>query len=156
MELYFLRHGIAQDHAPNLHDADRELVPAGRAKIQQLAQKLSLWEVAPGMIYSSPRVRARQTAEIVADYGGFPMQISPLLDFEFNAAALQTLVDQHGPGDSLLLVGHEPSFSETISYIIGGGNITLKKGGLAKVELFSQHPLHGSLGWLLAPKVLGG
>jgi phosphohistidine phosphatase len=153
MQLFFLRHGLAQDHAPGLADFDRELVPAGLEQVKRLTKKLAEWEVQPSVVYTSPRLRARQTAQIVTDYYGFHLQVTERLDFEFNAQALQGLVDQHQVGESLMVVGHEPSLSETIGYIIGGGNITLKKGGLARVDLFSQHPLHGTLVWLIPPKV---
>lgn len=154
MEIYFLRHGIAQDHAVGLPDAERELVEVGRHKIRQLAKRLPDFDVNPVVVYSSPLVRARQTAEIVTTYTGWHMEITDELDFGFNPAALQRLVDRHQPSENMMVVGHEPTFSETISYLIGGGNITMKKGGLARVDLFSQHPLHGTLAWLLAPKLV--
>ena len=68
--------------------------------------------------------------------------------------AVQELVDDHKHDDRIMFVGHEPDFSETVSYIIGGGNITMKKGGLARVDLYSEHPLHGTLVWLLAPRLV--
>lgn len=154
MQIFFLRHGLAQDHAVGITDADRALVGAGVEQVTRLTQQLAAWEVQPSKIYTSPRIRAKQTAQIVADYYDFPLEVTDLLDFEFNAHALQTLVDRHLADKSLMVVGHEPSLSETISYLIGGGNITLKKGGLARVDLFSQHPLHGTLVWLLAPKLV--
>jgi phosphohistidine phosphatase SixA len=53
-------------------------------------------------------------------------------------------------------VGHEPTFSATITTLIGGGRITLKKGALARVEITSFEPLSGDLLWLLQPKTLIG
>ena len=52
-----------------------------------------------------------------------------------------------------LVVGHEPDFSGTISALIGGGSVVMKKGGLARIDVVSRHPLRGSLVWLIAPKV---
>jgi phosphohistidine phosphatase len=54
----------------------------------------------------------------------------------------------------MMLVGHEPDFSLTISALTGGGRILLKKGGLARVDLTSSEPLQGELVWLLPPKVM--
>jgi len=154
MRVYFLRHGIAQDGSPSMADADRQLVPAGIEKIKQLATKLEPWDVQPAVIYSSPLVRAHQTAQIVAEYTGIHLQIQEALGLDFSARALQSIVDKHAENEDIMVVGHEPSFSSTISYIIGGGNITMKKGGLARVDLYSQHPLHGTLVWLLPPRLL--
>jgi phosphohistidine phosphatase len=53
-----------------------------------------------------------------------------------------------------MLVGHEPSFSQVIGQLIGGGRIVMKKGGLARVDVNSIDTLPGELVWLLAPKML--
>ena len=154
MKLYFLRHGIAEDRSISRRDADRALTPEGIAKTEILAGRLPDFGVKPTMIYSSPLVRARQTAEIVAKANNLPMEISELVaSGHFDAHAVQDLVDEFDHDDQIMFVGHEPDFSETVSYIIGGGNITMKKGGLARIDLYSEHPLHGTLVWLLAPNV---
>jgi phosphohistidine phosphatase len=154
MRLYLLRHGIAEERSISRRDADRALTPEGIEKTEVLAGRLADYGVKPTIIYSSPLVRARETAEIVAKANNFPMQISELIAAgRFDAHAAQELVDDHHKDDEIMFVGHEPDFSETVSYIIGGGNITMKKGGLARIDLYSQHPLHGTLIWLLAPGV---
>ena len=128
MRLYFLRHGIAEERSMGHPDADRALTPEGITKTQQLAERLSDFDVKPQIIYSSPLVRARQTAEIVARLHNIPLQISELVaSGRFDGHAVQDLVDDHDHDDEIMFVGHEPDFSETISYIIGGGNITMKK-----------------------------
>jgi len=60
----------------------------------------------------------------------------------------------HRDADAIMLVGHEPSMSETISRVVGGGEIDLKKGGLACFEVRDADSLHGRLLWLIPPKVL--
>jgi phosphohistidine phosphatase SixA len=52
-----------------------------------------------------------------------------------------------------MFVGHEPDFGLTVSALIGGGTITMKKGGVARIDVESSEPLHGSLVWLIAPKL---
>ncbi|HLA42598.1 MAG TPA: histidine phosphatase family protein [Aggregatilineales bacterium] len=153
MQLYFLRHAIAQDRAPGLRDFDRELVPIGAEKTEKLAHRLDDYGVRPVVIYTSPLKRAVQTAQIISNFAGIHLEVFEDLGFGFGGRELQSLVDRHNEDEEIMLVGHEPSFSQTISYIIGGGNITMKKGGLARVDLYSQHPLHGTLVWLLSPKV---
>jgi phosphohistidine phosphatase len=154
MRLYFLRHGIAQDHAPGLSDSQRALVPEGIRKIEHLAGRLSAMEVTPMAVYSSPLVRAYQTAAIIAEHVGASMEVIEELAPGFNNRLLQPIVDKHAQTDDLMLVGHEPDFSTTISYLIGGGNVLMKKGGLARVDLHSQHPLYGVLVWLVSPKLV--
>jgi phosphohistidine phosphatase len=154
MRLYFLRHGIAQDRTPDLPDAGRTLVPAGIEKIERLAKRLTDFEVKPLVIYSSPLIRAKQTAEIVAKQHGIKLVLRDSLGYDFDHEAMQAIVDEHAEDEDIMVVGHEPGMSTTISYIIGGGNITLKKGGLAYVDLSSKNPLQGTLVWLISPKVL--
>jgi phosphohistidine phosphatase len=155
MRLYFLRHGIAEERSLNHSDAQRALTPEGIAKTEDLARRLADFEVQPTLIYSSPLVRARQTAEIVAKHGGFPLEVSELVaSGRFDSHAVQELIDEHDPDDEIMFVGHEPDFSETVSDIIGGGNITMKKGGIARVDLYRQDPLRGTLAWLLAPRLV--
>lgn len=153
MRLYFLRHGIAQEPTFGLRDTQRALVPEGLQKIETLAGRLSAFDVKPSIIYSSPLVRAYQTAEIVAKHINAPMKIVTTLAPGFNSRALQSLVDEHQADQDLMLVGHEPDMSSNISYLIGGGNVIMKKGGLARIDLNSQHPLYGSLVWLISPKL---
>jgi phosphohistidine phosphatase len=54
-----------------------------------------------------------------------------------------------------MLVGHEPDFSRTISALIGGGRVVMKKGGLARVDVESIDPPDGELVWLVTSKTLG-
>lgn len=154
MRLYFLRHGIAQEYTAGVPDAQRALIPEGIQKIEQLAMRLTEWNIIPTIIYSSPLVRAHQTAAIIAAHTKAKMEIVESLGFDFDARAAQSLVDHHQQDDEIMFVGHEPSFSSTISYIIGGGNIDMKKGALARIDLNSTHPLYGSLVWLVSPKLI--
>ncbi|MBZ0288948.1 MAG: hypothetical protein K8I30_15125, partial [Anaerolineae bacterium] len=55
--------------------------------------------------------------------------------------------------DEIMFVGHEPDFSTAVSKLIGGGEIVMKKGGMARVDLFSTTPLRGALVWVIPPKV---
>ena len=72
----------------------------------------------------------------------------------FGTDQLVHILDQHSKGAALILVGHEPDFSETIRQVIGGGRLVVKKGGLVCVELQDGKPLKGKLEWLLPPQVL--
>lgn len=150
MRVYFLRHGIAQDRELDLPDAERNLVEKGIQKTIDGAKRFKALGVAPTIIYTSPLNRAYQTAEIVARELGCELVKDERLAEGFHSRNLGDLIKEHGAGD-LMVVGHEPSLSMTISNIISGGDIIMKKGGLARVDLQRTDPPRGELVWLLPP-----
>ena len=54
-----------------------------------------------------------------------------------------------------MVVGHEPDFSATVAELIGGGDVVMKKGGLARVDVTGPRPAAAQLVWLLTPPLLG-
>ncbi len=153
-KLYFLRHGLADwpDWAGT--DEERPLTLDGVEKMKAEAKKFKSLNLAPNVILASPLIRARQTADIVAERFGLPMKVLPALAPGFDLKKLDKIVSDLDDARVLMLVGHEPDFSTTISQLIGGGHIAMKKGGLARVDITSLNPLSGQLVWLLAPAVL--
>lgn len=158
MQVYFLRHGRAQARAdwPG-DDADRPLTPEGIEALRREARTLRDRGVAVDLVVTSPLVRARQTAEIVAKRLGLAESLTEddRLAHGFDAGRLAKLIAVHPGVEKLMLVGHEPDFSDTVSELIGGGAVVLKKGGLARVDLAVPTPGTGRLVWLLAPSHLG-
>lgn len=152
MQIYFLRHGIAFDRAPDGTDRSRALTPEGISHMEQEAAGLKQLGVSVDLLLTSPFVRARQTAEIVGPLLGREPQIEPALSSGMTPQALIAVLEQQ-QAQSVMVVGHEPDLSEAISFLIGGGMIAMKKGGLALVELWPGTP-RGVLHWLLAPKIL--
>ena len=109
------------------------------------------------VLLSSPLTRCRQTAEIVAEALGLSdkLKIEAELAPGFDLADLPLLLTGNHGYTNVMLVGHEPDFSITVSRLTGGSNITFKKGGLARVDLYQGLPEpKGTLVWLLPPKVL--
>lgn len=154
MRLYFLRHGLADRAAWHGPDALRPLTPRGVERMQAEAHTLAAMGFAPDAIRTSPLQRALQSAEIIAQALGTPLQVEPRLAPGFGLPALHAILQETRESSSLLLVGHEPDFSTTIGALIGGGRVVCKKGSLARVDLYSLNPPRGSLVWLLPPKVL--
>jgi len=155
MQLYFLRHGVADwpDWDP-ARDDERPLTDAGIVKMRAEAKAIARLELDLKAILTSPLVRARQTAEAVA--GRLDMQPieEPALAPGFNARRLQDVLKRYPDAGALMLVGHEPDFSRTIAQLIGGGRVAMKKGGLARVDLASFDPPKGELAWLLTSRTL--
>ena len=157
MQLYFLRHGLADwpDWDP-AQDHLRPLTKDGLKKMKAEAKALARLGLQFDAILSSPYTRAVQTADIVAEQLGLEVVEDERLAPGFNLERLNEIVTRYPTAQVLLLVGHEPTFSSTITTLIGGGRLTLKKGALARVEITSFEPLSGELLWLLQPKTLIG
>jgi phosphohistidine phosphatase len=118
----------------------------------------TIWtlELPLDVIISSPLDRALQTAEIVAKAKGSSARLvtDGRLAPGFCPKHLAAIVAEHPHARGLMLVGHEPDFSETISQVTGGGRLTMKKGALTYVEMEDPASLKGTLVWLIPPKVL--
>jgi phosphohistidine phosphatase len=164
MKLYVLRHGQAGRHGDPAfaNDAERPLTAQGIRRTKALARALRQWEVTFDVVLSSPLVRARQTAEIVAR--GLRrrdrLQATPHLSPGGDAGKLIAQINAIRPApDSVLLVGHEPDLSELISRLCAGTegvSLTLKKGGLCRLGVEDLREARcASLEWLLAPRLFG-
>jgi phosphohistidine phosphatase len=158
MEIYILRHGVAEDGQPGQPDAERALTPDGRKKLRNVLRTAAAAGVAPSLILTSPYKRALQTAQLAAeilDYKGELLRTKALEP----AAAPKTVWDEirvHKDEAQILLAGHEPLFSRLTAYLLGSPNLQVdfKKGAIAcvEVERFGAEP-HGVLRWMLTSKL---
>lgn len=151
MRLYFMRHGHAEHAHNGITDAERRLTPDGVERVENAAAVLARLDIAPAYIFSSPRVRARQTADIVAAALEMPVNVREEVNFDFSVDAVKDFVAAYGDAD-LMFVGHEPTLSMTIGAITRG-EVVMKPGGFARVDLTSNFAVRGELIWLIAPKV---
>lgn len=150
MRYYFVRHGIAVDWAAS--DFDRSLTKRGRQRVHVSAKVMKTLGVKPAVIYASPRLRARQTAEIIAAELGLETTLADEVNFGFDLAAVQAL-SQDLPADAeVMFVGHNPDMSRLV-YQLTGASVGMKKGGLARIDLIYPRAQQGELVWLIAPKV---
>ena len=161
MDLYILRHGIAvEPGTPGYEDdADRPLTPEGQRKLGQIADAMEALDLSFDRIISSPYVRARETAEIVAEALGADktLELSDTLTPGGSFKRLVELLNRLEPSPkSVLLVGHEPYLSGLISLLVSGKEtfgVVMKKGGLCKLTTESlKHGRCAALQWLLTPK----
>jgi phosphohistidine phosphatase len=154
MKLYFFRHGIAQPHdLPGLPDHQRQLTDEGFLRTRRSARLLKLLDLRLDRLYSSPLIRARQTADVIGQTLGIAVQIRDEVAPGFNLTHVETLTRDMGSEGAVMFIGHEPDLSATISALIGGGSLTIKKGALARVDVQTYIPLRGQLTWLLNPKI---
>jgi phosphohistidine phosphatase len=155
MKLYFFRHGHAEDaDGPEFDDFARRLTVKGVERSGAAGRALLRLGVRPIRVFSSPRVRARQTADLLTEALGMSVSVRDELNFGFNVEHVGDLIADLGAEEEVLFVGHEPDLSIVISMLVGGGEIVLKKGGLARVDVSSREPLRGALIWLLSPSLL--
>ncbi len=158
MKVYFLRHGKAESRSEwQGRDADRPLTAAGEGELRREAKVLRDMDLAIDVVVTSPLARARRTAEIVAEDLGLQDRLveDERLAPGFDVRRLEQVLAAHGPAESVMVVGHEPDFSATVAELIGGGEIVMKKGGLARVDVTAPVAGGGELVWLLTPPLLG-
>jgi phosphohistidine phosphatase len=158
MQVYLLRHGIAEDGHADLSDADRALTPDGRKKLRQVLQTAAKAEVQPTLILSSPLKRALQTAGIarrVLGYKGEIMQTKALVPGG-NVERVWEEIRTHRDQNALLLTGHNPLFGHLAGYLLGHSDLKMefKKGALLRVDIesFAAAP-RGVLRWCLTAKL---
>ena len=156
LQLYLLRHADAGDpEAWTGDDADRPLSAKGEAQSERLATFLHGLRFAADAVISSPKVRARQTAEIVADSWTTGVRLDDRLAAGFGLEDLQAILVDAGSPSRPVLVGHDPDFSEALALLTGSPNLSLKKGAFARVDV--RGPIAagaGTLRWLIPPDLL--
>jgi len=159
MNLYIVRHAIAVDPGtPGYEDdSQRPLTDKGIRKMNKIVKGLHQFDLKLDKILSSPYVRARDTAKILAtefqraNQLSFSDNLIPPANFEALVAEIHEKYDV----DNLALVGHEPMLSQFVSWLTTGDtkmNLILKKGGaccLSADNLYQDH--RAELIWLLTP-----
>jgi|SRR5690349_19698589 phosphohistidine phosphatase len=158
MQVYVLRHGIAEEERSGLSDADRALTQDGRRKLSHTLQTASQADVRPTLVLTSPLRRAVQTAEIAQEvfkYSGELVQTQALLP---NSSVHQVWneIRVHADEPGIVLVGHNPQFTELAGYLLGAPELhmDIKKGSLLRIdfESLSSQP-KGILRWFLIAKL---
>lgn len=135
MIVYFLRHAEAEDDAGS--DFVRKLTSKGLEQAAKAGKFLRRAGMVPELIVTSPLVRARQTAEIVANALEVDLVEERWVACGMSAATLRQELVAHEGKASILLVGHEPDFSEVISDLIGLQDpraLHIRKASLTAVE----------------------
>lgn len=161
MELYIVRHGIAVDREDPKCPADPErfLTEDGIEKSRQVAKGVAEVASIPDLILTSPYLRAVQTAELFAErleYAKQKIQRSELLLPGAEPLQLFRELAKDKDLSSVFVFGHAPHLDDLIATAIGTKHhiSSLKKAGVALVELKRLVPPSGELVWLATPKLL--
>ncbi|HTJ43182.1 MAG TPA: histidine phosphatase family protein [Kofleriaceae bacterium] len=143
--LFLVRHAEAVDETKALHDPDRHLTAAGRAAARALGERLRWYDCLPIAVWSSPLVRAVQTAELLIAGLGWDGVIESVPALAPGGATREVTALVEKAGGVVIAVGHEPGLSAIGTVITGRNDFpALKKCEAARVET-------GRLKWILGP-----
>jgi phosphohistidine phosphatase len=159
--LLILRHGKSDWHAPVGSDHERPLAARGVAAAKRMGRFLQQKGQVPEKVISSSAARARATASTAMAAGSWvcPVVFTDTL-YGASVATVIALVQSEDDGIfSLLLVGHEPTWSALISNLTGGGDIRFPTAALARIDFETNRWEEvgsgtGTLRWLVTPKLL--
>lgn len=161
MELYIVRHGIAIDREDpkSPPDPDRFLTEEGIEKTKQVAKGIAGLKIKADLLISSPYVRAMQTAEIFAnafDYAKAKIRRSDLLLPGTEPGLFYKELAKEKHAGTVFCFGHAPQLDDLIAAGLNTKHhlTSLKKAGVAMLELKRLNPPSGELVWLATPKLL--
>lgn len=156
--LYLLRHAHAGDPERwTGDDAARPLSDKGRRQSERVARLLAGAEEAPDLFVTSPKVRADQTARIVAEALGVEVVVDRRLVGPLYAEEVEDILAAAGPAQRPCIVGHDPDFSSLLGELLGVAVVPMRKGALARVDFEARiRSGRGILRFLVPPELLGG
>jgi phosphohistidine phosphatase len=156
IQLHLLRHAHAGDPLKWTGPDDvRPLSEKGRGQAERLGLFLAETGFEPDAILSSPKVRALDTARLVATPLGLPTRVVDALAGPLNIDLLEELLVASGNPTRPLLVGHDPDFSVLAAELMGVADLAIRKGTLVRIDL--ERPIRpgaGVLRWLVPPDLL--
>jgi len=161
MQLYIVRHGIAIDREdPKCPpDPERYLTEEGIEKTKQVAKGVAALGITADLFLTSPYTRAVQTAEIFASALEYPKQKIRRSDLLLPGAEPSLLfreLAREKQASSVFLFGHAPQLDDLIATALGSKKhlTSMKKAGVAFLELKRLSPPIAEIGWLATPKLL--
>ena len=159
-ELVLMRHGKSDWGAGIDNDAGRPLSARGRDAAVTMGRVLTATGRAPDFVLTSPAVRAHSTAEMAAAGGGWQASVH-VVDELYGGGAMAVLAaikTVPAPSTRVMVVGHEPTWSEAVGILIGGGDVRMPTGAAAGLEVLVRSweaigPGTCRLRWLLPPRL---
>ncbi len=156
LRLHLLRHADAGDPGTwTRSDAERPLSAKGEAQARRLGEFLASVGFEADVFVASPKVRARETARLVAEALGRDVRIDERLAAPLDGAVIDGLLGDLGGPRSPVLVGHDPDFSALAGELIGTDSFAMRKGAIARIDLDGPVSAGGGrLRWLVPPDLL--
>jgi len=148
-QLWFLRHGEAEPHGAR-PDVDRRLTPRGEEQSRAAGCALAALEVRFQYVFTSPRVRALDTARLACEAFGVEPIVDKRLSSGFDTRDALELAAAAGEDKRVLFVGHNPDFAQVV-HDLTGATVDFKKGGVAGLR---RQGRRGELLVLMRPREL--
>jgi phosphohistidine phosphatase len=160
LELLVMRHAKSDWDTGAGDDHDRPLAERGVKAARKVGRFLAASEMVPELVICSTALRARTTVELAAAAGKWRCPVEHTRAF-YGAeprAVLAEIASRPAP-PRLMVVGHEPTWSELVSLLIGGGAVRMATAAVACIEIeaggwSAVEPGSGRLAWLITPKLL--
>ncbi|MBM3695970.1 MAG: histidine phosphatase family protein [Actinobacteria bacterium] len=157
-ELVLLRHAKSDWAAAFTDDADRPLNARGREAAGVMGRVLSRAGKAPDLVLTSPARRSRETVELAGAAGAWaaPVVVDSRLSPGSPGAVIAAVRDRAGDAGRVLVVGHEPAWSQTVAALTGGGRVKMATAAAACLEVASWadlEPGRAVLLWMLVPRL---
>lgn len=158
-ELYLVRHAIAAERGDDWpDDSKRPLTERGISRFKESVGGLKELDAVIDEIFSSPLVRARQTADLLAAgvEGRPPVKLLDALAPGHPSATVMAQLAKAAKHRRIALVGHEPDLGELAAHLIGGRRpLPFKKGGICRIDVAGvSSKVAGTLVWFVTPKIL--
>ena len=158
--LLILRHGKSDWDVPFDSDANRPLAARGREAAQRIGRMISEAKTSPDLVFTSPAVRARETARLAAAAGGWDAEIQEHRQiYEGGVGPIIKLIT--GISDQsrvVAIAGHQPTSAALVASLIGGGRLRFPTGAVACIQFpfdwASVAPGTGELRWFIVPRML--
>ncbi len=159
--LLFFRHGKSDWDADYGPDHDRPLARRGRKAAKKMGRYLQSIDEVPEVVITSTAVRARTTAQLANEAGKWGVEVEETRDL-YDASPSSVLDLVHGLDDdvvSVMLVGHEPTWSASIRILSAGGGVQFPTAAMASIQFnvdkwSDVEPRGGRLRWLVIPRSL--
>ena len=160
MQVYLLRHGIAEEGSPGHPDAERALTGEGREKLRRVLKRARSAGAEPSLILSSPYRRALETAEVAAEALGYQGKVVKTRALVPEASPFDAWeeIRQRSQERAILLASHEPLMSSMVAFLLESPalSVDMKKAALVRVDCERVGPEpRGVLKWMLTPAAAG-
>lgn len=153
MRIYLVRHAESVDRVPGMPDSARCLSARGRVSFREMARRFRETGALPTRIFTSPFVRAVQTAEILSEalrYDG-EVAVAPQLSPGFDMEGLNVVLDGFSGEREIAFIGHEPDLGDILTRLLSlPRGYAMRKGSIAALDLpDTGNRLRAGFSWLL-------
>ena len=159
--LLLLRHGKSDWDADYVGDHERPLADRGQKGARKMGRFVTTARVVPDRAITSSAVRARETLATAAEAGGWmgPARVADALYESTPEEVLAEIQKETNDAQTLIVVGHEPTWSRLVSMLIGGGRVQMKTAAVARIDIEVERWAdvqagRGALAFLLPPRAL--